>query len=95
MSLTEQYRRFGVLSLDLEPELGKRNMSVKELMSLKPGSVIKLQAAVGSPLAFRIGGAVVGSAEFVRLGAGVLGLRIVDLKNPDVPDQPGAPLQRT
>jgi flagellar motor switch protein FliN len=71
----EQVARFAKLTLPLEPELGRCMMPVREILSLAPGSVIKLSRPVGARVDVRVGGAPFGTAELVRMG-GVLSVRM-------------------
>ena len=43
-------------------------MSVREILSLAPGSLIKLSSSVGSPVDLYVGGARFGSGEIVKAG---------------------------
>ena len=79
MTLEQQIASYGKLPLPLEPELGRCMMSVREILSLAPGSVIKLHRPLGSRIDVHVGGAPFGSAEFVRVG-GVLSLRIAGFR---------------
>jgi flagellar motor switch protein FliN/FliY len=47
----------------LEVELGRRVITLGEVIELKPGSVVPLPRATGSPLDLYVGGALVGRAE--------------------------------
>jgi flagellar motor switch protein FliN/FliY len=75
LTAAEQVERFAKLTLPLEPELGRCMMPVREILSLAPGSVIKLSQPVGSSVDVRVGGTPFGKAELLRMG-GVLSLRL-------------------
>jgi flagellar motor switch protein FliN/FliY len=47
----------------VEAELGRRAITVGELVALKPGSVLRLPRATGAPLDLYVGGTLVGRAE--------------------------------
>lgn len=47
----------------LEAELGRRMITLGEVIDWKPGSVVKLPRATGAPLDLYVGGALVGRAE--------------------------------
>jgi flagellar motor switch protein FliN len=49
--------------VDLEAELGRRVITLGELIKLQPGSVVQLARVTGSPLDLYVGGALVGRAE--------------------------------
>lgn len=47
----------------LEAELGRRMITLGELVALKAGSILRLTRASGAPLDLYVGGALVGRAE--------------------------------
>jgi flagellar motor switch protein FliN/FliY len=65
---SEQIAHYALLPLSVESELGRRNMSVREILSLAPGSLIKLPRPVGSTVELFVGGARFGSGEVIRSG---------------------------
>jgi flagellar motor switch protein FliN/FliY len=70
----ENITRYVGLKLPLEPELGRCVMSVREIIELAPGSVIKLPRPIGAKVDIHVGGALFGTGELVSLG-GALALR--------------------
>jgi len=75
----EKIPHYALLPLSVESELGRRNMSVREILSLAPGSVIKLAQPVGSTVDLYAGGAPFGSGEVIRSG-GRTAMRITAFK---------------
>ena len=75
MTAAEKVARFAKVTLPLEPELGRCMMPVREILSLAPGSVIKLSRPVGSNVDVRVGGTPLGQAELLRVG-GALSVRL-------------------
>jgi len=71
----QQIARYAGVPLPVESELGRCTMSVREILSLAPGSVIKLTGAVGSKVSLSVGGAPFGAGEMIRVGA-ALAVRI-------------------
>jgi flagellar motor switch protein FliN/FliY len=63
----EQLARYAQLPVSVESELGQCIMSVREILSLAPGSVIKLSRPVASKVDLLVGGAPFGSGELVRV----------------------------
>jgi flagellar motor switch/type III secretory pathway protein FliN len=53
----------------LEAELGRRVVTLGELIDLKAGNVIRLPKTTGAPLDLVVGGALVGRAEVLALGS--------------------------
>jgi flagellar motor switch protein FliN/FliY len=75
LTTAENLARFATLSLPVESELGRCTMSVREILSLAPGSLIRLTRSVGSPVDLYVGGARFSSGEIVKAGDS-MGLRI-------------------
>lgn len=69
--LNEHIGRFEQIPLSVESELGRCSMPVREILSLAPGSVIKLSSPVGSLVDVLVGGAPFGFGEMTRLGGSV------------------------
>jgi flagellar motor switch protein FliN/FliY len=62
------------LTFPVEAELGRRTISVRDILALAPGEIIKLSQPVGSKLEILVGGALFGKGELVQL-SGKLALR--------------------
>jgi len=75
VTLQEQIAHYGKLPLPLEPELGRCSLTVKEILALAPGSLIKLSRPLGDKIDINVAGVRYGSGELVRMG-GVLSLRL-------------------
>jgi len=73
----EQLARYAQLPVSVESELGQCSMSVREILSLAPGSVIKLSRPVAAKVDLFVGGAPFGSGELVRVRDS-LGVRITN-----------------
>jgi flagellar motor switch/type III secretory pathway protein FliN len=72
---SEHIARFEQIPLSVESELGRCSMPVREILSLAPGSVIKLSSPVGSKVDVSVGGAPFGFGEMTRLGK-TIGVRL-------------------
>ncbi len=77
----ELMARYTQLTLSVEAELGRRAMSVREILSLSPGSLIALPNAVGSKVTLFAGGAPFCSGDMMRLG-GAPAVRITGFESP-------------
>ncbi|HUA85595.1 MAG TPA: FliM/FliN family flagellar motor C-terminal domain-containing protein [Bryobacteraceae bacterium] len=64
----EQIRRYADLPVVLESEIGRSMLSVREVLSLSPGSVIQLPAAGGTQVQLLAGGAPFAMGELIRSG---------------------------
>jgi len=74
MKSNEAISRYSALTLPLEPELGRRSMSVRDILALARGNVIKLPRPIGSKIELFVGGALFGTGELVHL-SGKMALR--------------------
>lgn len=70
MTKEELSARCTQLILPVEAELGRCAMSVREILSLSPGSIVALPNAVGSKVTLFAGGAPFCSGDLMRLGGG-------------------------
>ena len=75
MNNAEHIARYAQLPLEVESELGQCSMSVRDILSLGPGSIIKLSRPIGAPVDLFVGGARFGSGKMLRTGER-LGIRI-------------------
>ena len=75
MLMIEHAARYGEVPLDVHSELGHCMMPVREVLSLAPGSLIKLSAAVGSKVDLFVGGEPFGWGEMTVVGKSI-GVRI-------------------
>ncbi len=65
MNSTEVLNRFESLPFNLEVELGGFELSVRELLDLKLGTVLRTNHPTSAPLMLRAGGTPVATAEIV------------------------------
>ena len=62
-------------------EFGRKRLTIKELLSLTPGSVVSFDRSVTEPLDIMINGTLVARGEVVSAD-GKFGLRLVDVVSP-------------
>lgn len=75
----------GVLAsvdLDVSVSLGHTRKSIREILSLGPGSVLELDTLAGEPVDIEVNGRVVARGEVVVVGENY-GVRISELVSPD------------
>ena len=72
--------RYAQLSFRVEAELGRCEKSVREILSLSPGSVLTLPQPVGSKMNLYVGGAPFCSGDMMRLG-GAVAVRITGFES--------------
>ncbi len=77
MNTTDALNRFENLPFHVEAGLNGFELSVRELLELKPGIVLETNHPAGAPLTLRAGGAALASAEIV-LVEDALSVRIRD-----------------
>ena len=77
MNPQDQIEKFADITLPIEVELDRMIMSVREILTLRLGSVIKLGRSAGENIDILAGGAVAASGEIVVL-EDMLGVRITD-----------------
>jgi len=68
--------------LDLEVELDRRVMSMREVLDLEDGSVIRMTRSAGENIDIFVGGALVGFGEIVII-EDTMGVRITDFNIED------------
>lgn len=61
----EEVARYLDVPLDVELELDRRILTVRQILELDRGSVIRMNRSAGENLDVRIGGALVGFGEIV------------------------------
>ena len=77
MTALEQIGHLGNIPLTVKVELDRKIMTVREILTLEAGSVVKMVRSAGENLDILIGGALVGSGEIVIIEEAV-GVRITD-----------------
>ena len=68
--------------VNVSMEVGRTRISIRELLQLSPGSVVKLQNSVGDPMDILVNGRLVAKGEVVVLGE-QFGIRIVEVASPE------------
>ena len=74
-ALPQMMRRIPVT---LTLEVGSARISLQDLMSIGPASVLPLDSLAGEPLVIKVNGAPIGRAEVVVAGE-QYGLKVIDL----------------
>ena len=77
MSPVDQIADFGDIPLDIEVELGRRAMTIAQILELRAESVIPIARSAGDNIDILVGGTVIGYAEIVIIEEAV-GIRITD-----------------
>jgi flagellar motor switch protein FliN/FliY len=69
------------VEMEVTAELGRTRMTVRELLSLTPGTIVELDRAAGSPADLLVNGRAIASGEVVIIDEN-FGLRITDIAGP-------------
>ena len=77
MTALEEVGHLAGVSLDIEAELGRRTMSMRALLALEPGHVIRVDTPAGDNIDILVGGKAIGSGEIVII-AERFGVRVTD-----------------
>jgi flagellar motor switch protein FliN/FliY len=78
----DQISHLGDVPVSIEVELARKNLTVREILTLGPGSVLKLARSAGENIDIRVGGTLVGFGEIVILEDS-MGVRITDFNEED------------
>lgn len=70
------------IPITLTMELGRRHISIRELLQLNHGSVVKLDRPTGEPLDILANGCLIARGEVVVVNER-FGVRITDIVNPE------------
>lgn len=77
MTSLEQILPIADVPVALEVELDRKILTVREILELSPGSVLKMNRSAGENIDIRVGGALVGFGEIVILEES-MGVRLTD-----------------
>jgi len=70
------------IEVQLAVEVGRAEMTIKDLLLLNEGSVIELDRMAGDPLEIIVNGASIAKGEIVMVGD-KFGIRFVDISEPE------------
>jgi flagellar motor switch protein FliN/FliY len=77
MSSLEEIADFADVPVEVEVELGRRIMSIAQILELGPDSVIRMARSAGDNMDILVGGSLIGFGEIVIIEDSV-GVRITD-----------------
>lgn len=77
------------VEMDVTAELGQTRMTVRDLLSLTPGSVVELDRLAGSPADLLVNGRMIGRGEVVVIDEN-FGIRVTEIITPDSDRPAGA-----
>ena len=79
MTAIEEVTLYLDVPLDVEVELDRRILTVRQILELDRGSVVRMNRSAGENLDVRIGGALVGFGEIV-VNETTTGIRLTDFQ---------------
>jgi flagellar motor switch protein FliN/FliY len=79
MTAVEEVRLYLDIPMDVEVELDRRVLTVRQILELDRGSVVRMNRSAGENLDVRIGGALVGFGEIV-VNETTTGIRLTDFQ---------------
>ena len=77
MNTTQEMAMYLDVPLDVDVELDRRVLTVRQIIDLEPDSIIRMNRSAGENLDVRIGGALVGFGEIV-VSETTTGIRLTD-----------------
>jgi flagellar motor switch protein FliN/FliY len=78
----EQLARIADIPVEIDVEMDRRILTMRELLALEEGSLIGTTRSAGENIDIYIGGALVGFGEIVVI-ENMIGVRITDFKDED------------
>jgi flagellar motor switch protein FliN/FliY len=82
MTALEEIAHLSNVPMDVEVELDRRAMTMREILGLECGAVVKMTRSAGENIDLVIGGTLVGSGEIVIIEES-FGVRITDFVEED------------
>ena len=79
MTALEEIGHLADVPIEVEIELARKTMALREILALTVGSVIKMPRSAGENIDILAGGALIGSGEVVIIEETV-GIRITDFR---------------
>jgi flagellar motor switch protein FliN/FliY len=77
MSASEQISEVADVPVRVEVELGRKIMTIAQILELQPSSVIRMNRSAGDNIDILVGGTVIGYGEIVII-EDTVGVRITD-----------------
>jgi flagellar motor switch protein FliN/FliY len=77
MTTQEEIRHLADIPIEVDVELGRRTMTMRAILGLTPGNVIRMHRSAGENIDVLAGGVFVGSGEIVIIEENY-GVRITD-----------------
>ena len=82
MTPIEHIQHLSDIVVDVEVELDRKRISLRDLLDLQTGSVLKMSRSAGENIDIWVGGALIGYGEIVII-EDTMGVRITDFDDED------------
>lgn len=82
MTAFEEIGRLGNIPINVDAELARRTMTVRDILALDRGSIVRMLRSAGENIDILVGGTLIGSGEIVIIEETV-GVRITDFSEED------------
>ena len=79
---TDKLRALENIEVEMSVEVGRREISISELLRLNEGSVVELDRLAGEPLYILVNGTFIAKGEIVMVGER-FGIRFSDIVDPE------------
>jgi len=83
MTALQEIAALADIPIEVEIELARKTISLREILGLNPGSVIKLPRSAGENIDILAGGVLLGSGEIVII-EDTVGVRITDFRDAEL-----------
>ncbi len=80
----QEIDKFASIPVEIQAELDRRSMSMRDIARLEKGSLVRLGRSAGEPISIRVGGAILGYGEIVVIENQVC-VRLTKLKDSEAP----------
>lgn len=80
MTTAEEIALWADVPLDIAVELDRKIMTIRDILALEPGSVVKMTRSAGENIDILIGNTLFGFGEIVIIET-IMGVRITDFNN--------------
>lgn len=77
MTPAETIAHLADVLMEVEVELDRKMVAIRDILKLEPGSVVKLSHSAGENISIVVGGHMIGSGEIVII-EDTMGVRITD-----------------
>ncbi|MEY3182669.1 MAG: flagellar motor switch protein FliN [Pseudomonadota bacterium] len=77
----EGFKKILDIPIELSVEVGKTQLSIRELLQMNPGSIVALDKVVSDPLDIYVNGTLIAKGEIITAN-NKFAIRLIDIINP-------------